>query len=64
MALDAGFEVLMPYNNVKLESVHNLTQDAIFSRSPAGLKRTGLFIGGRNLGLAIDMFKAAKQAMG
>jgi methylene-tetrahydromethanopterin dehydrogenase len=63
MALDAGFDVLMPYNNVKLESVHGLTQDAIFSRSMGGVKRTGLFIGGRNLGLAIDMFNAAKQAM-
>lgn len=63
MALDAGFDVLMPYSNVKLESVHGLTQDAIFSRGPAGVKRTGLFIGGRNLGLAIDMFNAAKQAM-
>ncbi|MDD2864296.1 MAG: methylenetetrahydromethanopterin dehydrogenase [Methylococcales bacterium] len=63
MALDAGFDVLMPYNNVKLESVHGLTQDAVFSRGPAGVKRTGLFIGGRNLGLAIDMFNAAKQAM-
>jgi methylene-tetrahydromethanopterin dehydrogenase len=53
----------MPYNNVKLESVHGLTQDAVFSRGPAGMKRTSLFIGGRNLGLAIDMFDAAKQAM-
>ncbi|MCX7074771.1 MAG: methylenetetrahydromethanopterin dehydrogenase [Methylococcales bacterium] len=63
MAVDAGFDILMPYNNVKLEGVHGLTQDAIFSRSPAGLKQTGLFIGGRHLGLAIDMFNTAKQAM-
>lgn len=63
MAVDAGFDILMPYNNVKLEGVHGLTQDAIFSRGPAGLKQTGLFIGGRHLGLAIDMFNTAKQAM-
>ncbi|MBS3954871.1 MAG: methylenetetrahydromethanopterin dehydrogenase [Methylomicrobium sp.] len=63
MALDAGFEVLMPYSNVKLDSVHGLTQDAIFSRSPSGVKRTGLFIGGRDMGLAIDMLNAAKLAM-
>ncbi len=63
MALDAGFDVLMPYNNVKLENVSGLTQDAVFSRSPAGIKRTGLFIGGRNLALAIDMLNASKQAM-
>ncbi len=63
MAMDAGFDVMMPYNNVKLESVHGLVQDAIFSRGPAGVKRTGIFIGGRNLGLAMDMMEAAKKAM-
>ncbi|MGR9116705.1 MAG: NAD(P)-dependent methylenetetrahydromethanopterin dehydrogenase [Gammaproteobacteria bacterium] len=63
MALDSGFDVLMPYSNVKLDSVHGLTQDAIFSRGPAGVRRTALFIGGRDIGLAIDMLNAAQQAM-
>jgi len=63
MALDTGFDVLMPYSNVKLESIHGLTQDAIFSRSPSGIKRTGIFIGGRDMGLSMDMMNAAKQAM-
>ena len=63
MAMDAGFDVMMPYSNVKLESVHGLVQDAIFSRGPSGVKRTGIFIGGRNLGVAMDMLEAAKKAM-
>ncbi|WP_374090269.1 NAD(P)-dependent methylenetetrahydromethanopterin dehydrogenase [Methylomicrobium lacus] len=63
MAVDAGFDVLMPYSNVKLDSVNGLTQDAIFSRGPAGVKRTAMFIGGRDIGLAIDMLAAAKRAM-
>ncbi|MGZ8095336.1 MAG: NAD(P)-dependent methylenetetrahydromethanopterin dehydrogenase [Methylosarcina sp.] len=63
MALDAGFDVLMPYNNVKLDSINALTQDAIFSRGPSGVKRTAIFIGGRDIGLAIDMLESAKQAM-
>lgn len=63
MAMDAGFDVLMPYSNVKLDSVYGLTQDAIFSRGPAGVKRTAIFIGGRDLGLAVDMLNASKQAM-
>jgi methylene-tetrahydromethanopterin dehydrogenase len=63
MAMDAGFEVLMPYSNVKLDNVYRLTQDAIFSRSPAGIKRTGIFIGGRDLELAMDMLEASHQAM-
>ncbi len=63
MALDAGFDVLMPYSNVKLENIHNLTQDVIFSRSPSGTKKTAIFIGGRDIGMAIDMLQACKPAM-
>jgi methylene-tetrahydromethanopterin dehydrogenase len=63
MALDAGFDVLMPYSNVKLESINNLTQDVIFSRGPSGVKQTAIFIGGRDMGLAIDMLQACKPAM-
>jgi len=63
MAVDAGYEVVIPYNNVKLEEVAGLTQDAIFSRGPAGVKKTGMFIGGRDIGLAMDMLDAAKKAM-
>ena len=63
MAMDAGFDVLMPYSNVKLDNVYRLTQDAIFSRGPAGVKRTGIFIGGRDLALAMDMLTTCQQAM-
>jgi methylene-tetrahydromethanopterin dehydrogenase len=63
MAMDAGFDVLMPYGNVKLDNVYRLTQDVIFSRGPTGMKRTGIFIGGRDLGLAMDMLDACQQAM-
>ncbi len=63
MAVDAGYEVIIPYSNVKLEEVAGLTQDAIFSRGPSGVKKTGVFIGGRDIGLAMDMLDAAKKAM-
>lgn len=63
MAVDAGYEVVVPYSNVKLEEISGLTQDAIFSRGPAGVKKTGMFIGGRDIGLAMDMLDAAKNAM-
>lgn len=63
MAVDAGYDVVIPYSNVKLEEVAGLTQDAIFSRGPAGVKKTGLFLGGRDIGLAMDMLDSAKKAM-
>lgn len=39
MAVDAGYDVIVPYQNVQLEQVSGLTQDAIFSRGPAGVKK-------------------------
>jgi methylene-tetrahydromethanopterin dehydrogenase len=63
MAFDAGFEKIMPYTNVELTEVAGLTQDAIFSRSPSGVKREAIFIGGRDIDLAMQMLSAAKGAM-
>jgi len=63
MAVDAGYDVIVPYENIKLEEVYNLTQDAIFSRGPSGVKKTAMFIGGRDIGLAMDMLDASKKAM-
>lgn len=63
MAADAGFDVVVPYNNVELDRVHRLVQDAIFSRGPVGVKRTAIFIGGRDIGLAMAMLAAAQKAM-
>lgn len=63
MAFDAGFDNIMPYTNVTLSEVTGLVQDAIFSRSPSGIKREGIFIGGRDIDVAMDMLEAAKKAM-
>ena len=62
-ALDAGYDVLIPYSHVELNEVAGLTQDAIFSRGPSGVKKTGMFIGGRDIGLAMDMLESAKKSM-
>lgn len=63
MAYEAEFDGVIPYSNVTLEEVHSLTQDTIFSRGPSGVKKTGIFIGGRDFGLAIDMLRRTRAAM-
>jgi len=63
MAYDAGFDRVVPYTNVTLDEVVALTQDAIFSRSSSGVKREGIFIGGRDIDLAIQMLDLCKGAM-
>ena len=63
MAYDAGFDKVVSYTNVTLDEVVALTQDAIFSRSPSGVKREGIFIGGRDIDLAMQMLNLSKGAM-
>lgn len=63
MAADAGYKVIVPYINVTREEITGLVQDAIFSRPPAYGVRTGVFIGGKDALLALDMLKATKEAM-
>ena len=59
MAYDAGWTACTPYTDVELQEVRDLVQDAIFSRGPKGVKRTGVYIGGRDAHLAMDMMRAA-----
>lgn len=63
MAMDAGWVSAVPYINVEPGEVQALVQDAIFSRSQKNLKRTAIFIGGRDTKQAMDMLRAAKKAM-
>lgn len=63
MALDAGFDAVLPYSGVKPGDVTGLVQDAIFSRPPKLGVKTGAFIGGRDAIGALDMLETAKRAM-
>jgi len=63
MALDAGYDDVITYSNATIEDVYGLVQDAIFSRSPEGIKRTAMFIGGKKAIEALDMMDRAKKAM-
>ncbi|MGJ7506707.1 NAD(P)-dependent methylenetetrahydromethanopterin dehydrogenase [Variovorax sp. GT1P44] len=63
MAADAGYQIVVPYCEVDAHGVAGLTQDTIFSRSPKGLLRTGIFIGGRDALQAADMLDRAKASM-
>lgn len=63
MAADAGYQLVVPYSDVGSEQIRGLTQDAIFSRGPKGVARTGIFIGGRDALLAQDMIDKAKASM-
>ncbi|MEY3974562.1 MAG: hypothetical protein RIS59_923 [Pseudomonadota bacterium] len=63
MAVDSGYDVVIPYTHLTVDQVQGMTQDAIFSRGPKGVKRTAIFIGGRDNEIANDMVEAAHRAM-
>ncbi|MEQ1637215.1 MAG: NAD(P)-dependent methylenetetrahydromethanopterin dehydrogenase [Methylococcales bacterium] len=63
IAADAGFDMVVPFTNVQPESVCAMVQDAIFCRPPKRFNDTCVFIGGRDVHLATDMFQAAKKSM-
>ncbi len=63
MAYDAGYDAVVPYTDVQTSEVMGMVQDAIFSRGPRGVWRTGIFIGGRDIDLAMDMLSIAKKSM-
>lgn len=63
MAFDAGWNSIIPYTNIEMNEIQGIVQDTIFSRSPSALKRTGIFIGGRDPHTAMDMIEEAKKHM-
>ena len=63
LAADAGFDQVIPLTGVKPESVTSLVQDSIFCRPPGRFNDTGIFIGGRDVHMATDMFQSARKAM-
>ena len=62
-ALDAGYDSVTPYEQVELGEVADLVQDVIFSRPPDVGVHSGIFFGGDDAVLALDMIKAAKKAL-
>ncbi len=63
MALDAGFDSVTPYSGVTLDDITPLVQDAMFSRSPRDAVRTGVFIGGKDAVLALDMLEQLRKTL-
>src|SRR5215472_457960 len=63
MALDAGYDSVITYSNVAIDEITGLVQDCIFSRPPKTGVRSGMFFGGKNASLALDMLAKAKAAL-
>ncbi|MHA1869706.1 MAG: methylene-tetrahydromethanopterin dehydrogenase N-terminal domain-containing protein [Promethearchaeota archaeon] len=70
VAYDAGFDVVVPYGNVKPDKVRRLIEDAMFSRGldpledeKFGVGFTRIFLNGSNLDEVRELLKNAKNSM-
>jgi methylene-tetrahydromethanopterin dehydrogenase len=63
MAYDAGYNAVIPYENVTAEDSKTIALDALLSRGPKGAKNTVFMIGGKNAEKAEEVLKAVKNAM-
>jgi len=63
MAYDAGFDAVVPYDNVTPEDAKNIVHDTIFSRSQKGVKHTCFFIAGKNIEKSEELLKTVKDTM-
>jgi len=63
MAYDAGYNAVIPYENVTAEDSKTVALDALLSRGPKGAKNTVFMIGGKNAEKAEEVLEAIKNAM-
>ncbi|MGD0449743.1 MAG: methylene-tetrahydromethanopterin dehydrogenase N-terminal domain-containing protein [Candidatus Bathyarchaeia archaeon] len=63
MAYDAGYDAVIPYENIIPEDAKTIVLDALLSRGPKAVKHTCFLIGGKNAERAEQVFEAAKNSM-
>ena len=63
LAYDAGFDKVVPYENVGPEEAKIIAMDTIFSRGPKGVKHSCFLIGGSDLKKAQEVLKVIEQSM-
>jgi len=63
MAYDAGYNAVIPYENVNSKDAKRIVEDAVFSRGPKGVKRTTFFIGGKDIAQAEETANVIIKAM-
>jgi hypothetical protein len=62
VAIDAGAEHLLRHGGVTAERVRELIHGGMFTRGPADLRSTAVFIGGSNVAAAEEIFEATRRA--
>lgn len=62
VAVDSGVDHLLQYHGVEPTQVRDLVHGAIFTRGPADLKQTAIFIGGQNVDAGEDLLRCVTDS--
>ena len=62
VAVDAGVDVLFRHGGISPAAVRDLVHGCLFTRGPAELKHTAIFVGGSNVGAAEAVLAAVKES--
>jgi hypothetical protein len=63
VAVDAGVDHLLQYSGVRPEEIRDLVHGAMYTRGPADLKNTAIFVGGSNVSQGEAIAAAAKATL-
>src|SRR3954468_10494914 len=61
VAVDAGADQLLRHGNIRPDAVRDLVYGAMFTRGPADLKNTAVFIGGSDVGAGEAVLAKARE---
>jgi hypothetical protein len=61
VAVDAGADQLLRHGNIKPDAVRDLVYGAMFTRGPADLKNTAIFIGGTDVAAGEQLLAKAQE---
>lgn len=61
VAIDSGVDRLLQHAGVTVEQVQGLVHGAIFTRGPADLQRTAIFVGGTSVSAAEQLLEAVQS---
>ena len=61
MAVDAGVDQLLRHGGVTPDAVRDLVYGAMFTRGPADLKNTAMFIGGSDVAAGEELLAKARE---
>jgi hypothetical protein len=62
VAIDSGVDQLLPFGGVAPEQVQGLVHGTIFTRGPADLKNTAVFVGGADVALGEQLLAAVTDS--